>query len=227
LAELRTIFCWGNFVFPFDGRSLVMKSSVSLLVLAGVCSTSAALLPAFALDLDLDKKITREQVKEALLERISLLATPLSADQSSAGQSLAGQSSADVNTGLAGDSVVDTPPELPIVPVAKLKPPVKPLPTVVQVSTGEASWYGPGFFGNRTANGEVFRPGTMTAAHRSLPFGTKVRVTNLWNDRSAVVTINDRGPFIAHRVIDLAHGAAHKLGLISNGIAQVRLEVLR
>ena len=204
-----------------------MKSSVSLLVLAGVCSTSAALLPAFALDLDLDKKITREQVKEALLERISLLATPLSADQSSAGQSLAGQSSADVNTGLAGDSVVDTPPELPIVPVAKLKPPVKPLPTVVQVSTGEASWYGPGFFGNRTANGEVFRPGTMTAAHRSLPFGTKVRVTNLWNDRSAVVKINDRGPFIAHRVIDLAHGAAHKLGLISNGIAQVRLEVLR
>ncbi len=199
-----------------------MKSSVSLLVLAGVCSTSAALLPAFALDLDLDKKITREQVKEALLERISLLATPLSADQSSAGQS-----SADVNTGLAGDSVVDTPPELPIVPVAKLKPPVKPLPTVVQVSTGEASWYGPGFFGNRTANGEVFRPGTMTAAHRSLPFGTKVRVTNLWNDRSAVVTINDRGPFIAHRVIDLAHGAAHKLGLISSGIAQVRLEVLR
>ena len=204
-----------------------MKSSVSLLVLAGVCSTSAALLPAFALDLDLDKKITREQVKEALLERISLLATPLSADQSSAGQSLAGQSSADVNTGLAGDSVVDTPPELPIVPVAKLKPPVKPLPSVVQVSTGEASWYGPGFFGNRTANGEVFRPGTMTAAHRSLPFGTKVRVTNLWNDRSAVVKINDRGPFIAHRVIDLAHGAAHKLGLISSGIAQVRLEVLR
>ena len=204
-----------------------MKSSVSLLVLAGVCSTSAALLPAFALDLDLDKKITREQVKEALLERISLLATPLSADQSSAGQSLAGQSSADVNTGLTGDSVVDTPPELPIVPVAKLKPPVKPLPSVVQVSTGEASWYGPGFFGNRTANGEVFRPGTMTAAHRNLPFGTKVRVTNLWNDRSAVVTINDRGPFIAHRVIDLAHGAAHKLGLISSGIAQVRLEVLR
>ena len=199
-----------------------MKSSVSLLVLAGVCSTSAALCPAFALDLDLDKKITREQVKEALLERISLLATPLSADQSRAGQS-----SAEVNTGLAGDSVVDTPPELPIVPVAKLKPPVKPLPTVVQVSTGEASWYGPGFFGNRTANGEVFRPGTMTAAHRSLPFGTKVRVTNLWNDRSAVVTINDRGPFIAHRVIDLAHGAAHKLGLISSGIAQVRLEVLR
>ena len=199
-----------------------MKFSVSLLVLAGVCSGSAALLPAFALDLDLDKKVTREQVKKALLERISLFATPLSANQASSDQG-----SADVATGLTVDSVVETPQALPIVPVAKLNRPVKPTPTVVQVSTGEASWYGPGFFGNRTASGEVFRPGTMTAAHRSLPFGTKVRVTNLWNDRSAVVTINDRGPFIAHRVIDLAHGAAHELGLISSGIAQVRLEVLR
>ncbi|KZR66842.1 septal ring lytic transglycosylase RlpA family protein [Prochlorococcus sp. MIT 1303] len=209
-----------------------MKFSVSLLVLAGVCSSSAALLPAFARDLDLDKKVTREQVKKALLERISLLATPLSAnqgssDQGSSDQGSSDQGNADVATGLTVDSVVETPQALPIVPVAKLNRPVKPTPTVVQVSTGEASWYGPGFFGNRTASGEVFRPGTMTAAHRSLPFGTKVRVTNLWNDRSAVVTINDRGPFIAHRVIDLAHGAAHELGLISSGIAQVRLEVLR
>jgi len=204
-----------------------MKFSVSLLVLAGVCSSSAALLPAFARDLDLDKKVTREQVKKALLERISLLATPLSANQGSSDQGSSDQGSADVATGLTVDSVVETPQALPIVPVAKLNRPVKPTPTVVQVSTGEASWYGPGFFGNRTASGEVFRPGTMTAAHRSLPFGTKVRVTNLWNDRSAVVTINDRGPFIAHRVIDLAHGAAHELGLISSGIAQVRLEVLR
>ncbi|MED5165209.1 MAG: septal ring lytic transglycosylase RlpA family protein [Cyanobacteriota bacterium] len=204
-----------------------MKFSVSLLVLAGVCSSSAALLPAFALDLDLDKKVTREQVKKALLERISLFATPLSANQGTSDQARSDQGSADVVTGLTVDSVVEAPPALPIVPVAKLKRPVKPTPTVVQVSTGEASWYGPGFFGNRTASGEVFRPGTMTAAHRSLPFGTKVRVTNLWNDRSAVVTINDRGPFIAHRVIDLAHGAAHELGLISSGIAQVRLEVLR
>ena len=211
-----------DFFSSFKCRLLVMKFSVSLLVLAGVCSSSAALLPAFARDLDLDKKVTREQVKKALLERISLLATPLSVNQGSSDQA-----SADVANGLTVDSVVETPQALPIVPVAKLNRPVKPTPTVVQVSTGEASWYGPGFFGNRTASGEVFRPGTMTAAHRSLPFGTKVRVTNLWNDRSAVVTINDRGPFIAHRVIDLAHGAAHELGLISSGIAQVRLEVLR
>ncbi|MFO8238516.1 MAG: septal ring lytic transglycosylase RlpA family protein [Prochlorococcaceae cyanobacterium] len=100
-------------------------------------------------------------------------------------------------------------------------------PDVVQVAQGTASWYGPGFFGNRTASGEVFRPGTMTAAHRTLPFGTRVRVTNLNNGRSAVVRINDRGPFTGNRVIDLGHGAAQELGLVSSGLAPVRLEVLR
>lgn len=98
--------------------------------------------------------------------------------------------------------------------------------SVRSVSTGQASWYGPGFYGNRTANGEVFRPGTRTAAHRTLPFGTRVRVTNLWNGRSTVVRINDRGPFHGSRVIDLAHGAAQDLGVISSGVAQVKLEVL-
>ena len=92
--------------------------------------------------------------------------------------------------------------------------------------TGQASWYGPGFYGNRTANGEVFRPGTYTAAHRSLPFGTRVKVTNLNNGRSAVVRINDRGPFTGGRIIDLAHGAATDLGVTSSGLATVRLEVL-
>lgn len=94
------------------------------------------------------------------------------------------------------------------------------------VATGQASWYGPGFYGNRTASGETFRPGTLTAAHRTLPFGTRVRVTNLWNGRSAVVRINDRGPFHGSRIIDLAHGAAQELGVTASGVAQVRLEVL-
>jgi rare lipoprotein A len=97
---------------------------------------------------------------------------------------------------------------------------------VRSVSSGQASWYGPGFYGNRTASGEVFRPGTLTAAHRTLPFGTRVRVTNLNNGRSTVVRINDRGPFHGNRVIDLAHGAAQDLGVISSGVAQVKLEVL-
>ena len=115
-------------------------------------------------------------------------------------------------------------PELAPAPPA---PKVKMVPDVVKIITGEASWYGPGFYGNRTASGEIYRPGTMTAAHRTLPFGTKVRVTNLWNGRSAVIRINDRGPFVGHRVIDLGHGAASSLGLTASGIAQVRLEVLR
>jgi rare lipoprotein A len=93
-------------------------------------------------------------------------------------------------------------------------------------ATGQASWYGPGFYGNRTASGELFRPGTMTAAHRSLPFGTRVLVTNLNNGRSAVVRINDRGPFHGGRIIDLAHGAASELGVTSSGVASVKLEVL-
>ena len=95
-----------------------------------------------------------------------------------------------------------------------------------RVINGQASWYGPGFYGNRTASGEVFTPGTMTAAHRTLPFGTRVRVVNLDNGRSAVVRINDRGPFHYGRVLDLAHGAASQLGLVASGTAQVSIEVL-
>jgi rare lipoprotein A len=116
-----------------------------------------------------------------------------------------------------------TQPVLPL-PIAPLP---NPEPRVVKVSHGEASWYGPGFYGRRTANGERFTKGTMTAAHRHLPFGTKVRVTNLRNGRAAVVRINDRGPFHGNRVIDLAHGAASALGVTSSGLAQVKLEVLQ
>ena len=128
-----------------------------------------------------------------------------------------------VKATLTPEEVIESPELAPAPPA----PRVKVVPDVVQVITGEASWYGPGFYGNRTANGEIYRPGTMTAAHRTLPFGTKVRVTNLWNGRSAVIRINDRGPFVGHRVIDLGHGAASSLGLTASGIAQVRLEVLR
>jgi rare lipoprotein A len=113
-------------------------------------------------------------------------------------------------------------PLMPPAPIAK----ETTLASAGRVMHGQASWYGPGFYGNRTASGEVFRPGTLTAAHRSLPFGTRVRVTNLWNGRSTVVRINDRGPFHGGRVIDLAHGAASELGLTSSGVADVRLEVL-
>ena len=130
-------------------------------------------------------------------------------------------------TEVAIREVDSLPPSAEATPPAVLPLPVAVGPRVASVSKGQASWYGPGFYGNRTANGEVLRRGTLTAAHRSLPFGTRVRVTNLWNGRSAVVRINDRGPFHGHRVIDLAHGAADELGVVSSGVAQVKLEVLR
>ena len=106
--------------------------------------------------------------------------------------------------------------------------PVRPRPAskLIEVVQGAASWYGPGFYGRTTANGERFRKGTLTAAHRTLPFGTKVRVTNLSNGRSVVVRINDRGPFKYHRVIDLAHGAASQLQMMQAGEVPVKLEIL-
>ncbi|MFN4195866.1 MAG: septal ring lytic transglycosylase RlpA family protein [Thermosynechococcus sp.] len=92
--------------------------------------------------------------------------------------------------------------------------------------TGLASWYGPGFHGARTANGERFDQEALTAAHRTLPFGTRVRVTNLQNGRSVVVRINDRGPFTGGREIDLSRGAAAAIGLIGTGVGPVRIDVL-
>jgi len=85
---------------------------------------------------------------------------------------------------------------------------------------GVASYYGSG---SRTASGERFNPSEMTAAHRTLPFGTRVRVTNTNNGRSVVVRINDRGPFVHNRVIDLSTGAASAIGMIGSGTAHVRI----
>lgn len=90
-----------------------------------------------------------------------------------------------------------------------------------------ASWYGPGFYGNLTANGEVYTGRDLTAAHRTLPFGTRVRVTNLNNGLSVVVRINDDGPHVPGRSIDLSEKAAQRIKLIKSGTAPVRLEILR
>jgi rare lipoprotein A len=91
---------------------------------------------------------------------------------------------------------------------------------------GIASFYGPGFEGRRTASGEIFDADELTGAHRSLPFGTRVRVTNLQNKKRVVVKITDRGPFVRGRVIDLSHRAAEELGFASLGTVPVRLDVL-
>jgi len=94
------------------------------------------------------------------------------------------------------------------------------------VEVGIASWYGQEFQGRPTSSREVYNMNDMTAAHRSLPFGTHVMVTNLVNDRSAVVRINDRGPFVRGRIIDLSYAAARVLGIVGPGTARVRLEIL-
>ncbi|HJQ83502.1 MAG TPA: septal ring lytic transglycosylase RlpA family protein [Candidatus Binatia bacterium] len=102
-----------------------------------------------------------------------------------------------------------------------------PPPVVDGVQVGVASWYGPGFHGNRTANGEIYDQYELTAAHRSLPLGTRVMVTNLTNGRAVEVRINDRGPFVDGRAIDLSYAAARTIGMIAPGTARVRIEVLR
>ncbi|NEP19125.1 MAG: septal ring lytic transglycosylase RlpA family protein [Leptolyngbya sp. SIO4C1] len=117
----------------------------------------------------------------------------------------------------------------PVVEIANRPRPSQPVGEAVAVrssTTGIASWYGPGFHGRQSASGERFNQNALTAAHRTLPFGTRVRVTNLNNGRQVVVRINDRGPYSGGRVIDLSAGAAREIGLIGAGVGPVQLEVL-
>lgn len=95
------------------------------------------------------------------------------------------------------------------------------------VYIGAASWYGPGFHGKKTASGEIFDETKLTAAHKTIPLGRKVKVTHLGNGKSVEVLINDRGPYVEGRMIDLSHAAAKALGMIDYGIAKVQVELLR
>lgn len=94
------------------------------------------------------------------------------------------------------------------------------------VQTGIASWYGADFHGGGTASGERYDMESLTAAHRSLPFGTLLRVTNLHNGRNVIVRVNNRGPYVKNRIIDLSKAAARQLGMIGRGVAKVKVEVL-
>lgn len=102
-------------------------------------------------------------------------------------------------------------------------------PTVVEVgdtAEGTASWYGPGFHGKLTSNGETYNQNAYTAAHKTLPMNTMLKVTNLRNHKVVIVRVNDRGPFVAGRIIDLSNAAAKALGIVAEGTAPVRLDVL-
>jgi rare lipoprotein A (peptidoglycan hydrolase) len=98
--------------------------------------------------------------------------------------------------------------------------------TIKKVFRGKASWYGPDFHGKKMANGEVFDQSKFTAAHKTLPLGSKAIVTNLQNGNSVEVEINDRGPYVRERVIDVSYAAAKQLGFVESGTAPVRIELL-
>ena len=102
-------------------------------------------------------------------------------------------------------------------------------PTMVNVGdtySGDASWYGKDFHGKKTANGETYNMNALTAAHKTLPMNTMVKVTNQKNGKSVVVRINDRGPFVANRIIDMSKEGASRLDFMNQGIAKVKLEIL-
>jgi rare lipoprotein A len=110
----------------------------------------------------------------------------------------------------------------PTQPLGSAPIPARPHPQ----QFGVASWYGSGFHGQPTASGEIYNQNALTAAHPTLPLGTRVEVTNLANGKSVQVRINDRGPFVRGRKIDLSRGAARKLGMINPGVSRVRIKPL-
>lgn len=104
--------------------------------------------------------------------------------------------------------------------------PIRKQQTFIFLKEGAASYYGKRFQGRKTASGERFDMHQLTAAHKKLPFGTRVRVTNLQNNRSVVVTINDRGPHSKYRIIDLSKAAAQRIGMLQAGVVKVKVEIL-
>ncbi len=101
-----------------------------------------------------------------------------------------------------------------------------PMPEPGHPQTGVASWYGPGFHGHATTSGEIYNAYNLTAAHPRLPLGTRARVTNLTTGSAVDVRINDRGPFVKERAIDLSYAAAQRIGVVGPGTAPVRIEVI-
>jgi len=128
------------------------------------------------------------------------------------------------------DKSIGTFPPQPVSPQSKVdeaavpKPAVKPPATTHHI--GKASWYGPGLTGKKTASGEIFDDGKFTAAHKSLPLGSTAKVTNLSNGKLVKVAINDRGPFAGNRIIDLSRAAARAIGMVDDGVVQVRIDPL-
>jgi rare lipoprotein A len=123
------------------------------------------------------------------------------------------------------------PEPAPPTPAPTVPPPAAP-PSAgdTAISTqqrGRISMYGNEFAGRKTASGEPFNPTALTMAHRTLPFGTRVRVTNLENQRSVEVVVNDRGPFVSGRIADLSEAAARRIGMVADGVVEALLDILQ
>lgn len=97
----------------------------------------------------------------------------------------------------------------------------------VEMGTMKASWYGPGFHGRKTANGELYDQMSYTAAHKSLKFGTLLKITNLKNNKSVIVRINDRGPYVEGRDLDLSKASALALGMVKRGVVRIKVEEIK
>ncbi|WP_219909254.1 septal ring lytic transglycosylase RlpA family protein [Photobacterium iliopiscarium] len=130
--------------------------------------------------------------------------------------------------------IADTQRPVLIIKPVEYKKEVKPISVPTSTATskskvidGKASYYANMFQGRKTANGQIFDQGKLTAAHRTLPFGTKVKVTNINNHKSVIVTINDRGPFIRGRIIDLSSSAFKAIGNPRTGVLNVTMEILK
>jgi len=124
----------------------------------------------------------------------------------------------------------EPPPPTPAPSVPAPPPPPPPSSGETAISTqqrGRISMYGNDFAGKKTASGEPFDPSALTMAHRTLPFGTRVRVTNLENQRSVEVVVNDRGPFVPGRIADLSEAAARRIGMVTEGVVEALLDILR
>lgn len=125
--------------------------------------------------------------------------------------------------GLAQAQTPASAPAAAAAPAATVAPAAAP---AAAGDEGKLAWYGKKFAGRRTASGQAFNPEAMTMAHKSLPFGTRVRVTNLKNKRSVVLRVNDRGPTQADRVVDVSAAAARKLGMSRSGVVDAKIEVV-
>ena len=127
----------------------------------------------------------------------------------------------------APEPALPTPAPAPTVPPSPAAPPSYADTAITTQQRGRISMYGNEFAGRKTASGEPFDPTALTMAHRTLPFGTRVRVTNLENQRSVEVVVNDRGPFVSGRIADLSEEAARRIGMAADGVVEALLDILQ